>query len=89
MSAHVLLNLLNELRKSNKMLGLQSLLSFFHNNFNKLNKTKSTNIRFYLSHDIKLLKTCFFLLVNVRFRHLLPKVILWTSICYVTKSVNH
>ena len=60
MSAHVLLNSLNDLRKSNKMLGLQSLLSFFHYNFNKLNKTKSTNVRFYLSHDIKLLKTCFF-----------------------------
>ena len=60
MSAHVLLNLLNELRKSDKMLGLQSLLSLFHNNFNKLNKTKSTNVRFYLSHDTKLLKNCFF-----------------------------
>ena len=60
MSAHVLLNLLNELRKSDKMLGLQSLLSLFHNNFNKLNKTKSTNVRFYLSHDNKLLKNCFF-----------------------------
>ena len=30
MSAHVLLNLLNKLRKSNKMLGLPSILSLFH-----------------------------------------------------------
>ena len=29
MSAHVLLNLLNELRKSNKMWGLPSILSLF------------------------------------------------------------
>ena len=34
MSAHVLLNLLNELGKRDKMRG------------------KSTNVRFYLSHDI-------------------------------------
>ena len=39
MSAHVLLNLLNELRKSNKMQGLPSILSLFHNEFNKFNNT--------------------------------------------------
>ena len=31
MSAHVLLNLLNELRKSDKMQGLPSILSLLHN----------------------------------------------------------
>ena len=31
MSTHVLLNILNELMKSNKMLGLPSILSFFRN----------------------------------------------------------
>ena len=40
MSAHVLLNLLNELRKSDKMLGLQSILSLFRNKFNKFNNTR-------------------------------------------------
>ena len=35
MSAHVLLNLLNELGKSNEMLGLQSILSLFHNEYNQ------------------------------------------------------
>ena len=36
MSAHDLLNLLNELRKRDKMLGLPSILSFFFcNEFNK------------------------------------------------------
>ena len=37
MRAHVLLNLLNEVRKSNKMLGLPSILSLFRNKFNKFN----------------------------------------------------
>ena len=39
MSAHVLLNSLNELRKRDKMLGLPSILSLFRNKFNKFNNT--------------------------------------------------
>ena len=39
MSAHVLLYLLNELRKRDKMRGLPSILFLFHNEFNKFNKT--------------------------------------------------
>ena len=39
MSAHVLLNLLNKLRKRDKMRGLPSILSFFRNKFNKFNNT--------------------------------------------------
>ena len=39
MSAHALLNLLNELRKRDKMLGLPSILSLFRNEFNKVNNT--------------------------------------------------
>ena len=35
MSAHVLLNLLNKLRKRDKMRGLPSILSLFRNEFNK------------------------------------------------------
>ena len=41
MSAHVLLNLLNELRKRDKMRGLPSILSFFRNEFNKFNNTRA------------------------------------------------
>ena len=41
MSTHVLLNLLNELGKIDKMRGLPSILSFFRNEFNKLNNTKA------------------------------------------------
>ena len=37
MSAHVLLNLLNELGKRDKMRGLPSILSLFRNEFNKFN----------------------------------------------------
>ena len=36
MSAHVLLNLLNELGKRDKMRGLLSILPLFRNEFNKL-----------------------------------------------------
>ena len=39
MSAHVLLNLLNELRKRDTMRGLPSILSLFRNEFNEFNKT--------------------------------------------------
>ena len=54
MSAHVLLNLLNELGKRDKMRGLPSILSLFRKEFNKFNNTKGTNVRFYLSYDIKI-----------------------------------
>ena len=37
--AHVLLNLLKELRKGYKMLGKPCILSLFLNSFNKFNKT--------------------------------------------------
>ena len=39
MSAHVLLNLLKELRKRHKMQGLSSILSLFRNEFNNFNNT--------------------------------------------------
>ena len=39
MSAHVLLNLSNELGKSNKMRGMQSILSLFRKEFDKFNNT--------------------------------------------------
>ena len=39
MSAHVVLNLLNELGKRGKMRGLPSIFSLFRNEFDKFNKT--------------------------------------------------
>ena len=41
MRAHVLLNLLNEIRKRDKMRGLPSILSLFSNKFNKFNNTRA------------------------------------------------
>ena len=52
MSARVLLNLLNEMSKINKIRGLSRILSLFLNEFNKFNNTmyKGTNVRFYFYH---------------------------------------
>ena len=41
MTAHVLLNLLNELGKKDKMRGLQSILTLFCNELNKFNYTRA------------------------------------------------
>ena len=41
MSAHVLLNLLNDLRKRDKMLGKPRILSLFHNKFYIFNNTRA------------------------------------------------
>ena len=41
MSAHVLLNLLNELGKRDKMRGLPSISSLFRNEFNEFNNTRA------------------------------------------------
>ena len=41
MSAYVLLNLLNELGKIDKMRGLPSILSLFRNDFNQFNNTRA------------------------------------------------
>ena len=47
-SAHVLLNLLNEFGKIDKMRVLLGHLLLFHNEFNKFNNTGATNVRFSL-----------------------------------------
>ena len=44
MSAHVLLNLLNKLRKRDEMRSLPSILSLFRNEFNKLNNTRAKKL---------------------------------------------
>ena len=58
MSAHVLLHLINEFRKRDKMRGLPRILSLFRNEFNKFNDTKFIDtgvrcVRFCLSYDTK------------------------------------
>ena len=41
MSVHVLMKLLNELRKRDKMQDLTSTFSLFHNEFNKFNNRRA------------------------------------------------
>ena len=41
LSAHVLMNLLNQLGNRDKMRGLPSILSLFRNEFNKFNNTRA------------------------------------------------
>ena len=55
MSAHVLLNLLNELGISDKMLGLPSILSLFGNNFNTFNYTGAPMLDSIYHMTLKLL----------------------------------
>ena len=46
-SAHILLILLNELGKIDKIRGLQRILSLFHNEFNKFDNT-AAGIRIFI-----------------------------------------
>ena len=58
MSAHVLLNLLNELKKGDKMRGLLSTVSLFRHGLNKFNINR-TRMLDYMYHMIsKILKNC-------------------------------
>ena len=59
MSAHVLLNLLNKLRKRDKMRGLSSILSLFCNEFNTFNNTRAGMLDSIYHMTLKLLKNRF------------------------------
>ena len=66
MSAHVLLNLFNELGKRYIMRGLLSILSLFRNEFNKFNKTRARmldsiyhlTLRFFCRRNVIILSLC-------------------------------
>ena len=55
MSAHVLLNLLNEFGKRDKMRGLSSILSLFRNEFNKFNNTgeRMLDVSYFITITLK------------------------------------
>ena len=72
MSSHVLLNLLSELGKSDKMRGFAFYYFFTTSLKNLINR--STNVRFYLSHDIKITLNSQFGRENGRFYRLLRNV---------------
>ena len=64
MSVHGLLNLLNELRKSDKMRGLQNCRAFFcsfRNKFNKYNNTGAgiSDFIYHMTPNKMTLKSCF------------------------------
>ena len=87
MSAHVLLNLINELGKRDKMWSLPSILSLFRNEFDKFNNTRARMLRFYLSYDIKNTLKSHFSRKNVI-------ILSFTQRCYgrhivSRKSINH
>ena len=60
MSAHVLLNLLNELGKRDQMQGLPSILSLFRNELNKFNNTGARMLDSIYNMTIKLIKNRIF-----------------------------
>ena len=83
MSAHVLLNLLNELGKRDKMRGLPSVLSLFRNEFNKFNNTRE-----------RLLDSIYHMIKSHFCRKNVIILSLFTQRCYgrhnvSRKSINH
>ena len=74
MSAHVLLNLLNELGKSDKMRGLSSILSLFRNELNKFNNIGAQMLDSIYHLTLKLLYNRIFGVKMSRYCHLLCSV---------------
>ena len=86
MSAHVLLNLLNELGKRDKMRGLPSILSLFRNKCDKFNNTRARMLD-SIYHMTNTLKSPFW-------RKNVIILSLCTKLCYgrdnvSRKSINH
>ena len=86
MSAHVLLTLLNELMKRDKMRGLPTILALFRNKFNKFNNTRARMLD-SIYHMTNTLKS-----------HFLRKNVIILSLCtqrcygrhdVSRKSINH
>ena len=86
MSAHVLLNLLNELRKRDKMRGLPSILSLFRNEFDKFNNTgarmldsiyhMTLRLLLNLISGVKMLQFCHY--VRIVVMDVICPTLLWT-----------
>ena len=74
MSDHILLNLLNELRKRDKKWGLPSILSLFPNEFIKFNNTGAWMLDSIYHMTLKLIKNHIFGMKASRFCYILHKV---------------
>ena len=79
MSTHVLLNVLNELGKRDKMQGLPSILSLFRNKFNKFNNTRAGMLD-SIYHKTNTLKSHFWRKnIIILSLHVMYATLLWTS----------
>ena len=78
MSANVLLNVLNELRKSNKMRGLPSILLLFRNEFDKFNSTGARLLDHIYHYDIKFTLKSLFLHKKSEYFVIMYATLLWT-----------
>ena len=76
MSAHVLLILLNELGKRDKMRGLPSILLLFRNDFNKFNNIGARMLDSIYHMTLKLIRIRILGVKTSRFCHLLRNVIM-------------
>ena len=87
MNAHVLLNLLNEFGKSDKMPGLLSILLLFRSEFYKFNNTGAGMLDSIYHMTLKYLKS-YFSLENI---NIFPSFTQNYNGCYYVcqKSVNH
>ena len=81
-SAHVLLNLLNELGKRDKIRGLPSILSLFRNEFNKFNNTRARMLD-SIYHMTNTLKSHFW-----RKNVMILSLQLRTQLCYGRHNVS-
>ena len=79
MSAHVLLNLLNELGKRDKMRGLPSILSLFSNEFNKFNKTRARMLDSFYHMTFSYFEISFLPQKRYNF-DIMYATLLWTSL---------
>ena len=78
MSAHDLLNLLNELGKGDKMRGLPSILSLFRNEFNKFNNTRA-----------RMLDSIYYMANSYFYNFVIMYATLFWASLLSRKSINH
>ena len=76
MSVNVLLILLNELGKRDKMRGLSSISSLFRNEFNRFYNTGARMLDSIYHMTLKILKNCIFGVKTIRTSHILRNVIM-------------
>ena len=76
MSSHVLLNLLNELGKRDKMRGLLSILSLFRNEFNKFNNTRERMLDSIYHMTLRLLCNLISAVKTLSFCHYVRNVVM-------------